>query len=45
MQQEKKHYIAPSSTLIALAFGTQILNASDVSIPIGGSGEGNDVTD
>ena len=45
MQQEKKHYIAPSSTLIALAFGTQILNASDVSIPIGGSGEGNDVTE
>ena len=43
MQKDRKHYIAPSSTLIALAFGSQILSGSDISIPIGG--EGNDVTD
>lgn len=44
MQKDRKHYIAPSSTLIALAFGSQILSGSDISISIG-SGEGKDVTE
>ena len=44
MQKDRKHYIAPSSTLIALAFGSQILSGSDISIPIGGD-DNNDVTE